>query len=142
MESKIVFAEVWYHLVVTVHVNTTLLQKLPSTSQVSLILFHLQCLSLKFNRYYRFWAYIYVDYQHLAFCPTSLLRGKLQCPLCKKCTSLFKPVLSQAWGTAHSLLLTANKCLLKQRPRLICVPTGFLFLILPLFGKQMQCCPQ
>lgn len=106
-ESKILFSEVLCHLVVTIHVNTTLLQKLPSALQVLLSLFFLQCFCLNFNRYYRFWEYIYVGYQHLALCPTSLLRRKLKRPLCKKCTSLLKPVLSHTWDIACRLLFTA-----------------------------------
>jgi len=54
MESKILFSEVLSHLVVTTNVNTTLLQKLPSASQVLLSVFFLQCFSFNFDRYYSF----------------------------------------------------------------------------------------
>lgn len=115
-ERKIIFSEVSCQLVLTMHVNTALLQKIPSLYQVLLSLFTCSSFSasaLNLHKCCRSRKSIYAAYQPLAFCPVSLLRRKLQHPYCKKCTSLCKPVLSQAWSIACRLLVAAIKSLMK-----------------------------
>lgn len=115
-ESKIIFSEVSCHLVLTMHVNTVLLQKIPSAYQVLLSLFTCSSFSasaLNLNKCCRSRKSIYAAYQLLAFCPAFLLGRKLQHPYCKKCTSLCKLVLSQTWSIACRLLVAAINSLMK-----------------------------